>query len=158
MLHFFEERTVIPLKDIASYELKWYLHEPIFARKYWFLELTVRLKNDDEQLGSVASVKFNYLSDNSELRQHIAAKITRAIDAALLRTKARTEYELSLTTRRKPGPAVQVAKDSAMNFIIPNMLLRDRASEHEQRDPAHLNPELSRHQRVRELVEHNRRK
>ena len=75
MLHFFEERTVIPLKDIASYELKWYLHDPIFAKKYWFLELTLGLKNGEEQSWAVAMVKFDYLNDEHERRQHIERKI-----------------------------------------------------------------------------------
>jgi hypothetical protein len=41
VMHFFDEETVIPLEDIKSYSLKWYLHDPIFAKKYWFLVLTV---------------------------------------------------------------------------------------------------------------------
>jgi hypothetical protein len=59
VLHFLEERTVVPLEDIASYELKWCLHNPIFAKKYWFLELTFGLKNAEEQSWPVAVVKFN---------------------------------------------------------------------------------------------------
>ncbi len=55
VMHFFEERTVIPLKEIASYDLKWYLHDPIFAKKYWFLELTVGLKNGEEKSGQLPS-------------------------------------------------------------------------------------------------------
>ncbi len=84
VLHFFEERTVIPLKDIASYELKWYLHDPIFAKKYWFLELTLRLKkNREEQSCPIAVVKFDYLNDEHERRQHIETKIADAINLAL---------------------------------------------------------------------------
>jgi hypothetical protein len=82
-LHFFEERTVIPLKDIASYELKWHLHDPIFAKKYWFLELTFGLKNGEEQSWPVAVVKFNYLDDARQRRQHIEEKIAHALDVAL---------------------------------------------------------------------------
>ena len=107
VLHFFEESTVIPLKAIASYHLKWYRHDPIFAKKWWFLVLTVTLTDGNEESGHVTSVKFNYLSDNSERRQHIAAKIARAIDAALLRTRSCARNELSLTRRGKPGSAVQ---------------------------------------------------
>jgi hypothetical protein len=81
----FEEKTVIPLKEIASYDLKWYLHDPIFAKKYWFLELTVGLKNGEEQSWPIAAVKFNYLNDEHEVRQHIERKITEAIDLALSR-------------------------------------------------------------------------
>jgi hypothetical protein len=81
----FEEKTIIPLKEIASYDLKWYLHDPIFAKKYWFLELTVGLKNGEEHSLPIAVVKFNYLNDEHEKRQHIQTKIADAIDTALLR-------------------------------------------------------------------------
>jgi hypothetical protein len=83
VLHFFEERTIIPLRDIASYELKWYLHEPIFARKYWFLELTFGLKNGEEQSWPITVVKFDYLNDEHERRQHIERKIADALSLAL---------------------------------------------------------------------------
>ena len=83
MLHFFEERTVIALKDIASYELKWFLHDPIFAKKYWFLELTLGLKNGEEPSWTVAMVKFDYLNDEHERRQHIEKKIADALSLAL---------------------------------------------------------------------------
>ena len=83
VLHFFEDRTVIPLKDIARYELKWHLHDPIFANKYWFLELTFRLKNGEEQSWPIAVVKFNYLNDQHERRQHIERKIADALTLAL---------------------------------------------------------------------------
>ena len=53
VLHFFEERTVIPLKDVGSYELKWYLHDPIFAKKYWFLGLAFGLKNGKSNRGQL---------------------------------------------------------------------------------------------------------
>jgi hypothetical protein len=53
VLHFFEERTVIPLKDVGSYELKSYLHDPIFAKKYWFLELIFDLKNGKSNRGQL---------------------------------------------------------------------------------------------------------
>ena len=90
VLHFFEERTVIPLKDIASYELKWYLHDPIFAKKYWFLELTLRLKNREEQSCPIAVVKFDYLNDEHERRQHIQKKIAEALNVALSERSARS--------------------------------------------------------------------
>lgn len=83
VLHFFEERTVIPLKEIASYELNWHLHDPIFAKKCWFLELTVDLQNGEDQSGPIAVVKFNYLNDEHERRQHIETKIADAINLAL---------------------------------------------------------------------------
>jgi hypothetical protein len=89
VLHFFEERTVIPLKDIASYELKWYLHDPIFARKYWFLELTFALKNGEEQSWPIAVVKFDYLNDEHQRRRHIETKIADALSLALSLRDAR---------------------------------------------------------------------
>ena len=82
VLHFFEERTVIALTDIASYELKWFLHDPIFAKKYWFLELTLGLKNGEEPSWTVAMVKFDYLNDEHERRQHIEKKIADALSLA----------------------------------------------------------------------------
>ena len=88
VLHFFEERTVIPLKDIASYELKWYLHDPILARKYWFLELTFALKNGEEQSWPIAVVKFDYLNDEHQRRRHIETKIADALSLALSRREA----------------------------------------------------------------------
>ena len=87
VLHFYEEGTVIPLSEIRSYRLKWYLHDPIFAKKWWFLVLTVTLKNGDEEAGHVTSVKFNYLSDDSELRKDIESRIAGAIDTALSRAR-----------------------------------------------------------------------
>jgi hypothetical protein len=36
VLHFLDEKTIIPLNDIESYSLKWYLHDPTLAKKYWF--------------------------------------------------------------------------------------------------------------------------
>jgi hypothetical protein len=85
VMHFFEEKTIIALKDIGSYRFNWYLHDPIFAKKWWFLVLTVTLKNGDEESGHVTFVKFNYLSDDSKLRKDIENKIAHAIDTALLR-------------------------------------------------------------------------
>ena len=89
VLHFVEERTVIPFKDIASYELKWYLHDPIFAKKYWFLELTLGLKNGEEQSWAVATVKFDYLNDEHQRRRHIERKIADALSRALSRCATR---------------------------------------------------------------------
>jgi hypothetical protein len=85
LIRFFEEKTVVPLKEIAWYHFSWYLHDPTFAKKWWFLVLTVTLKNGDEESGHVTSVKFNYLSDDSKLRKDIENKIAHAIDTALLR-------------------------------------------------------------------------
>lgn len=107
VLHFFEESTAIPLKEIASYGLKWYLHDPIFAKKWWFLVLTLTLRNGDEESGHVTSVKFNYLGDDSELRKDIETQISRAMDSALSRTRASAKKELFSTKRGKPGSAVR---------------------------------------------------
>jgi hypothetical protein len=43
MMSLYEEKTVVPLQDIKSYHLKWYLHEPTFGKKWWYLVLTVDL-------------------------------------------------------------------------------------------------------------------
>lgn len=83
VLHFFDERTVIPLKDITSYKLKWHLHDPIFANKYWFLELTFSLTNGEEQSWPITMVKFDYLNDQHERRQHMERKIADALSLAL---------------------------------------------------------------------------
>ena len=85
VMHFFDERTVIPLEDIKSYHLKWYLHDPIFAKKWWFLVLTLDLKNGMKESGAIAEAKFNYISDQHDLRQHIESKIADAINTALRR-------------------------------------------------------------------------
>jgi hypothetical protein len=91
VMHFFDEETVIPLEDIKSYSLKWYLHEPIFAKKYWFLVLTVDRKNGEQESDAIAETKFNYVSDKRDLREHIERKIADAID-------------LALSSRRMTGP------------------------------------------------------
>ena len=83
VLHFLDERTVISLKDIAWYELKWHLHDPIFAKKYWFLELTFGLKNGEEQSWPITMVKFDYLNDRHDRRQHIERKIADALNVVL---------------------------------------------------------------------------
>jgi hypothetical protein len=106
VLHFHEESTVIPLSKIRSYRLNWYLHDPIFAKKWWFLVLNVTLKNGEEESGHVTSVKFNDLTDDSELRKKVETKILRAIGAALSPARASAKNELSSTKRGKPGSAV----------------------------------------------------
>jgi hypothetical protein len=83
VMHFFDEETVIPLEDIKSYSLTWYLHDPTFAKKYWFLVLTVDLRNGREESGPIAVAKFNYIDDERKLRRHIESKIADAIDLAL---------------------------------------------------------------------------
>lgn len=102
VIHFFEEKTIIPLKEIASYRFNWYLHDPTFAKKWWFLVLTVTLKNGEEESGHVTTVKFNYLSDDSELRKQIETKISRAIDTALSRARVAAKNDSSLLRRGEP--------------------------------------------------------
>ena len=106
LLHFHEESTVIPLSEIRSYRLNWYLHDPIFAKKWWFLVLNVTLTNGDEESGHVTSVKFNYLTDDSGLRKDIEAKIARAINAALSRTKASAKNDWPLARQGERHAAV----------------------------------------------------
>ena len=107
VIHFFEEKTIIPLENIASYRFNWYLHDPIFAKKWWFLVLTVTLKNGDEESGHVTSLKFNYLSDDFGVRREIETKIARAINAALSRASLAAKNDSSLATADKPGPSVE---------------------------------------------------
>ena len=111
VMRFFEEKTVIPLKEITTYHLKWYLHDPTFAKKYWFLVLTVDLKNGEEKAGPIAVAKFNYVNDEHELRQHIQRNIVHAIDLALSRRRGipqkanrRRQSSASVTS----GPAINV--------------------------------------------------
>lgn len=111
VIRFFEEKTVIPLKEIMAYHLKWYLHDPTFAKKYWFLVLTVDLKNGEEKSGPIAVAKFNYVNDEHELRQHIQSNIVHAIELAFSRRRGiprkanrRRQSSASVTSR----PAVKV--------------------------------------------------
>jgi hypothetical protein len=83
MMSLYEERTVVPLKDIESYHLKWYLHDPTFGKKWWYLALTVDLKGGVQESAPVAVVKFNYITDDHELRQDIQAKIAEGIKISL---------------------------------------------------------------------------
>jgi hypothetical protein len=88
VLRFLGEKTVIPLNDIESYNLKWYLYDDrTIAKKYWFLILTVHLKNAEQQSGPIATAKFNCLSDEHELRDDIEESVARAISLALSRQR-----------------------------------------------------------------------
>ncbi len=104
VMHFFEEKTVIPLKEIASYDLKWCLHDPIFAKKYWFLVLKVGLKNGEEESGPIAAAKFNYSDDKRELRQHIESKIANAINLALSSRGAIPQKRVGLSKTGRAWP------------------------------------------------------
>jgi hypothetical protein len=83
VISFYEEKIVVPLKDIESYHLQWYLHDPTFGKKWWYLVLTIDRKNGVQESASVAVVKFNYVTDEHELRQEIQAKIADAIKMSL---------------------------------------------------------------------------
>jgi hypothetical protein len=83
VLHFYEDKTVVPLKGISSYHLKWHLHTPTFGKKWWFLVLTVEIDHGEEESGPVAFTKFNYVNDDHQLRERIEDKIAHAIDSAL---------------------------------------------------------------------------
>jgi hypothetical protein len=83
LMSLYEDKTVVPLKDIESYHLKRYVHDPTFGKKWWYLVLTVDLKGGVQESAPVAVVKFNYVTDDHELRQHIQAKIAEAIKMSL---------------------------------------------------------------------------
>lgn len=85
VMHFYDEKTAIPLSKIKSYRLEWHLHEPIFGKKWWFLVLTVDVQNVGEESVPIAFVKFDYTDDKSEIRQHIGSRVASAIDLALAR-------------------------------------------------------------------------
>ncbi|HEU0273841.1 MAG TPA: hypothetical protein VFQ83_04885 [Candidatus Udaeobacter sp.] len=102
VIRFFEEKTTIPLKDIASYQFDWYLHDPLFAKKWWFLVLTVKLKDGHEESGHVTTVKFNYLDDDSELRREIETKIARAMDTALSKARVAAKNDPPPTDYGEP--------------------------------------------------------
>ena len=87
VLHFYDDKIMIPLNAIKGYHLDWQLHDPVFAKKWWFLVLTVVLKDGSEECGPVAFVKFNYLDDGHS-RQHIEHTINAALDAAIARKAA----------------------------------------------------------------------
>ena len=88
ILHFYAEKTVIPLAEIKSYRLQWHLHDPTFGRKWWFLVLMVELENGSEESGPVASTKFNYLDDDLQSRRRIERTLADALDAAIASTAA----------------------------------------------------------------------
>ena len=88
VLHFYDEKTVVPLAEIKNYRLDWHLHDPVFGKKWWFLVLAVELDNGSEDSCPVVSTKFNYLGDDLESRRHIERKIADALDAAIASTAA----------------------------------------------------------------------
>lgn len=86
VIRFFEEKTVIPLKQIASYRLSWYLHDQSRGgrtEKYWFLILTVNLKNGGRESRPIVVAKDNHVDDESQLREDIEGNVAKAIEFAL---------------------------------------------------------------------------
>ena len=83
IMRFLDEETVIPLKEIASYHLKCYLHDPTSAKKYWFLVLTVEFTDGREESGPIAVAEFSEAEDERELREDIEGNLAEAIDLAL---------------------------------------------------------------------------
>ena len=83
VIRFLEEETVIPLKEITSYHLKWHLHDPTSATKYWFLVLTAELMDGRAESGPIAVAELSYADDERELREIIAGNIAEVIDLAL---------------------------------------------------------------------------
>ena len=76
------------MAEIKCYRLNWQLHDPVFAKKWWFLLLSVELENSQEECGPVASVKFNYLSDDLQSRRQIERTLADALDRAIARAAA----------------------------------------------------------------------
>ena len=83
VIRFLEKETVILLKEIASYHLKWYLHDPTSATKYWFLVLTAELMDGRAESGPIAVAEFSYADDEREPREIIAGNIAEIIDLVL---------------------------------------------------------------------------
>ena len=106
ILHFHDEKTVIPLAEIKCYRLNWQLHDPVFAKKWWFLLLSVELENGQEECGPVASVKFNYLSDDLQSRRQIDRRLADALDRGDCQGgRARARDDLYLARLGEPEPA-----------------------------------------------------
>jgi hypothetical protein len=96
VLYFFDEKTVILLAEIKSYQMRWYLHDPIFGKKWWFLVLTVVLENGHEESAPVTFVKFNYLDDEIESRRQIERELADALDLALAKAAGSTQKMICL--------------------------------------------------------------
>ena len=88
MIRFLGEKTVIPLNEIASYHLSWYLYDPTSAKKHWFLVLTVALSDGREESGPIAVAEFSHADDEREFREDIEGNIAEAIDLALSSRRA----------------------------------------------------------------------
>jgi hypothetical protein len=83
VMRFLDEPRVTPLKEIASYHLKWYLHDPTSAKKYWFLVLTIVCRDGRDESGPIAVAEFSHNGNERELREDIEANIAEAIDLVL---------------------------------------------------------------------------
>jgi hypothetical protein len=88
VLHFCNDKTVIPLTQIKTYRLDWLLPDPIFGKKLWFLFLTIELESGQKESGPVASVNFDYLGGKRESRERIERTLADAIDSAIARRAA----------------------------------------------------------------------
>jgi hypothetical protein len=88
LIRFLEEEKVIPLYEIESFDLRWFLYDPVAERKYWFLVLTLRLRTDEEESAPIAVATFNCDEDERELREEIRNKIVHVLDLARSRCAA----------------------------------------------------------------------
>lgn len=105
IMQFLDEETRIPLKEIASYHLKWYLHDPASAKRYWFLVLIVELADGSEKSGPIAVAEFSHADDEREFREDIEANIAEAIDLALSWHRAVPQKGTSIE-RKGIGPSL----------------------------------------------------
>jgi hypothetical protein len=88
VMHFCNDKTVIPLTEIKSYRLDWLLPDSTFVRQLWFLFLTIELENGEKKSGPVAFVNFDDLGGNCQSRHRIERALADAIDCAIARTAA----------------------------------------------------------------------
>lgn len=105
IMQFLAEETRIPLKEIASYHLHWYLHDPTSAKKYWFLVLIVELRDGSEKWGPIAVAEFSHADDECEFREDIEANIAEAIDLALSWHRA-VPQNATCFERKGTGPSL----------------------------------------------------
>ncbi len=115
VIRFLEKETVIPLKEIASYHLKWYLHDPTSATKYWFLVLTAELMDGRAESGPIAVGEFSYADDERELREIIAGNIAEVVDLALSWHQV-VPQKLNGFKRESPSVTKSAAEQSLMTL------------------------------------------
>ena len=83
-IRYSNKKTVIPLDEIQSYALKWYLYHPTGPEKYWLLVLAVRRQNEQVESGPIVIAKYDDGDNENELRQFIQEKVAQAIDLVLV--------------------------------------------------------------------------